>query len=81
MPLPSLRTQASRSPCTSPAQAVISDTTRPAPSRSASRRKGVSVMPDIGAKITRFGTVSEPIAKGRPVKRMILPRMGRLPII
>ena len=32
-----------------------SETTRPAPSRSANRRKGVSVMPDIGAKTTRFG--------------------------
>ena len=37
MPRPSLRTAASRSPRTSPAQAVISETTKPAPRRSVSR--------------------------------------------
>ena len=45
-----------------PAHAVISETTSPAPSLSASRRNGVSVMPDMGAKTTRFGTATGPIA-------------------
>ncbi len=44
------------------ALAVISETTRPAPSRATRRRNGASVTPDIGARITRFGKVRAPIA-------------------
>ncbi len=49
--------------------AVISETTRPAPSRATSRRNGASVTPDIGAKITALGSVRLPIVTGpRPEK-------------
>jgi hypothetical protein len=41
----------------SAAQAVISETTRPAPSAAAIRRNGASVMPDIGASNTGFESV------------------------
>ena len=49
------------------AQAVISDTTSPAPSRATSRRNGASVTPDIGASTTRFGSRRPPtsIVTGR----------------
>src|SRR3954447_24282189 len=43
--------------------AVISDTTRPAPSAAASRRNGASVMPDIGASSTGFAIATLPILK------------------
>ena len=42
------------------AQAVISEMTSPAPSEAASRRNGASVMPDIGARKTRFGSFTGP---------------------
>src|SRR5579863_734190 len=53
-----------RLPAASAAQAVISDTTRPAPSRAALRRNGASVIPDIGARKTAFGKRSGPILIG-----------------
>src|SRR6201989_3314180 len=45
-------------------QAVISDTTRPAPSLAARRRTGASVTPDIGAKKTGMETLMSPIFNG-----------------
>src|SRR5262249_19169074 len=44
--------------------AVISDTTRPAPSSAAIRRKGESVTPDIGARKTGLATLTSPIFNG-----------------
>src|SRR5579871_3253311 len=44
--------------------AVISETTRPAPSAEARRRNGASVTPDIGARKTRLATPIPPIFKG-----------------
>src|SRR5947209_14398300 len=41
--------------------AVISDTTRPAPSAAARRRNGTSVTPDIGARKTGFAIARLPI--------------------
>src|SRR5262249_1627365 len=41
--------------------AAISETTRPAPSLAASRRKGASVMPDMGARRTRLARPIPPI--------------------
>ena len=75
-PLLSERTEASRSPRTKPAQAVISETTSPAPSRSARRRNGASVIPDIGARITRFGTQTVPMDSGGAGNLEISPDMG-----
>src|SRR6266849_9542139 len=51
-------------PRTRSSLAVISDTTRPAPSAAVKRRKGASVTPDIGARRTRLATVISPIFKG-----------------
>ena len=44
--------------------ATISETTSPAPSRGGKRRNGASVTPDIGARKTRFGSVTGPTASG-----------------
>src|SRR5437899_12765663 len=41
--------------------AIISETTRPAPSRFTRRRNGRSLTPDIGARITGSSRVIEPI--------------------
>ena len=46
------------------AQAIISDTTSPAPSRAARRRNGASVTPDIGARNTGLARLTFPIASG-----------------
>ena len=62
------RSAASRRPSTKSRLAVISETTRPAPRRAASRRNGASVTPDIGASTTRFGKPMVPIAKAREMK-------------
>src|SRR5262249_12364954 len=43
------------------ALAVISETTKPAPRSGARRRNGASGIPDIGAKITGFGSVRLPM--------------------
>jgi len=43
--------------------AVISETTKPAPSVAARRRNGASVIPDIGARRTRFAIAISPIFK------------------
>ena len=51
-------------PWTRSSLAVISETTRPAPSEAASRRKGASVTPDIGASKTRLATSISPILSG-----------------
>ena len=56
---------ASGRPSTSAAQAVISETTKPACRPRRSRRNGASVTPDIGARTTWFGSVTAPIATGR----------------
>ena len=58
-PRPSTRSRASGRPSASAALAVISETTKPAPRSAARRRNGASVTPDIGAKITGFGSVME----------------------
>ncbi len=50
-----------RLPSASAAQAVISETTRPAPKLAAMRRNGASVTPDIGAKTTGFGSAIGPM--------------------
>jgi hypothetical protein len=44
-------------PVASALLAIISDTTRPAPKRSARRRMGASVMPAMGARKARLGNV------------------------
>ena len=49
----------------SAAQAVISDTTSPAPSDAARRRNGASVTPDIGASSTGLGSGMGPTESGR----------------
>src|SRR5712671_5727636 len=46
---------------TSASLAIISETTRPAPSRFTRRRNGRSLTPDIGARITGSSSVTEPI--------------------
>src|SRR5258707_4266477 len=51
-------------PWTRSSLAVISETTRPAPSEAASRRNGASVTPDIGASKTRFAISISPIFSG-----------------
>src|SRR5580698_3008392 len=47
----------------SAAHAVISETTRPAPSAAACRRNGASVMPVIGASSTGLGSLIEPMER------------------
>ena len=51
-------------PSTSASLAIISETTTPAPRLAARRRNGASVMPDMGARNTRFGSVTGPTASG-----------------
>jgi hypothetical protein len=43
--------------------AIISETTSPAPKRLARRRKGKSVTPDMGARITGLSSVIGPIRR------------------
>src|ERR1700754_2541573 len=64
MPVASHRSTDIGRPCTRSSLAVISETTRPAPSRAASRRKGASVTPDMGARRTRLATSISPIFNG-----------------
>jgi hypothetical protein len=64
-PRPSARNRASGRPWASAPLAVISETTNPAPRSAARRRNGASVIPDIGAKITGFGSVRLPMTTGR----------------
>jgi hypothetical protein len=59
-----VRSRASGCPSANAALAVISETTKPAPSRAAARRKGASVTPDMGASNTRFGSTMLPIDTG-----------------
>src|ERR1700738_4060193 len=54
MPVASHRRTDIGRPWTRSLLAVISETTRPAPSEAASRRNGASVTPDIGARMTRL---------------------------
>jgi len=63
-PPPSARSSASGRRSARSSLAVISDTTRPAPRRATKRRKGASVTPDIGAKITGLGSATLPIIIG-----------------
>src|SRR4051812_8684544 len=51
-------------PLTRSLLAVISETTRPAPSVAARRRNGASVTPDIGARKTRLAISISPIFNG-----------------
>src|SRR6185295_5917440 len=51
-------------PYTSASLAVISETTSPAPSVAASRRKGASVTQDIGARRTRLAAAISPLFNG-----------------
>src|ERR1700722_9390108 len=64
MPAASQRNRDIGRPLTRSLLAVISDTTRPAPSVAARRRNGASVMPDIGARRTGLASVISPIFKG-----------------
>src|SRR6201991_3222637 len=64
MPVASHRSTDIGRPWTRSSLAVISETTRPAPSEAASRRKGASVTPDIGANKTRFAIAISPIFSG-----------------
>ena len=64
LPGGSNRSWALRLPAASAAQAVISETTRPAPISAARRRKGASVTPDIGASTTGLASLTLPIAIG-----------------
>ncbi len=54
-------------------EAIISDTTSPAPSRRASRRYGRSVTPDIGARITGLSITTPPRSIGNSVDRPAMP--------
>src|SRR5882762_7394356 len=64
MPVASHRSTDIGRPWTRSSLAVISETTRPAPSEAASRRNGASVTPDIGASKTRLATLILPIFSG-----------------
>src|SRR3954471_15023355 len=64
MPVASHRSTDIGRPWTRSSLAVISETTKPAPSEAASRRNGASVIPDIGASKTRLATSISPIFRG-----------------
>src|ERR1700704_3113565 len=64
MPVASHRKTDIGRPWTRSSLAVISETTRPAPSEAASRRNGASVIPDIGASKTLLATSISPIFSG-----------------
>src|SRR5580658_1280876 len=64
MPVASHRNRDIGLPLTRSSLAVISDTTRPAPSAAAKRRKGASVTPDMGARKTRLATLIPLIFNG-----------------
>ena len=68
-PAPSARSIARGSASARSWLAVISETTRPAPIRATRRRTGASVTPDIGARMTWFGSAILPTAipEGRKV--------------
>ena len=61
---PRIAAARSAGPCARSSLAVISETTRPAPSSAASFLNGASVTPDIGASTTGTLTGMPPIAKG-----------------
>src|SRR3954464_10189273 len=64
MPVASHRSCDIGRPCTRSSLAVISETTRPAPSDAAKRRNGASVTPDIGARNTRLANSTPPTFNG-----------------
>src|ERR1700753_1928714 len=64
MPAASQRNREIGRPCARSSLAVISETTRPAPSLAASRRKGASVTPDMGASRTLLARAISPTFKG-----------------
>ena len=60
------------------AEAIISETTSPAPWASARRRMGASVMPAIGARNARFGKACPPMLKPQADSVTQCPRNAQL---